>query len=228
MIIVINIVIRQLDVEMQLFYMIILLLLILLLTKTSSKMSKSLCICGPSGVGKGTIINELLKLHPNKLDLSVSHTTRLPRPGEVDGIQYHFVKKDWMEEKIKSNNDITYFIEYASVHGNLYGTSRTSIENVQNQGKLCILDVDVQGVIKIKESKLLSHYIFIAPPSIQSLEQRLRLRGTETEEQMNLRIKNAKLELEYGYTKGNFDEIIVNEKLIDAVQRVSDICKSLY
>jgi guanylate kinase len=133
-----------------------------------------------------------------------------------------------MEGKIFKNDENNFFIEYANVHGNLYGTSRKAVEFVQTQGRLCILDVDVQGVKQIKESNFLSQYIFIAPPSIQSLEQRLRQRGTENEDQVKLRLKNAKLELDYGYTDGNFDEIIVNENLSDSVERVSDICKSLY
>lgn len=187
---------------------------------------KSLIICGPSGVGKGTIINELLRNHPDKLGLSVSHTTRLPRPGESDGIHYHFVKKEWMESKIKEKNE-NFFIEYANVHGNIYGTSRKAVESVQNQGKLCILDVDVQGVKQIKNSNFTGKYIFIAPPSIESLEKRLRLRGTETEEQIKLRLKNSKEELEYGYTQGNFDDIIVNDELPEAIKRLNDICKSI-
>ena len=194
---------------------------------TKQQLYKSLIICGPSGVGKGTIINELLKCYPDKLGLSVSHTTRLPRPGENNGIHYHFVKKEWMENKIKQTNNDNFFIEYAHVHGNLYGTSKYAVEYVQNQGKLCILDVDVQGVIQIKKSNFIGKYIFIAPPSIESLEKRLKLRCTETEEQMKLRLANAKQELEYGYTKGNFDEIIVNDELSDAIKRVSDICKSI-
>ena len=213
---------------MKIYCSLILLVLITpILTVTMSRISKALVICGPSGVGKGTIIGELLKLYPEKLGLSVSHTTRLPRPGEVDGIHYHFVKKEWMEVKIKENSENNFFIEYANVHGNLYGTSRKAVEFVQTQGRLCILDVDVQGVKQIKGSNFLCQYIFIAPPSIQSLEQRLRLRGTENEDQVKLRLKNAKLELEYGYTNGNFDEIIVNENLADAVKRLCDVCKSL-
>ena len=194
---------------------------------TKQQFYKSLIICGPSGVGKGTIINELLKCYPDKLGLSVSHTTRLPRPGENNGIHYHFVKKEWMEDKIKQTNNDNFFIEYANVHGNLYGTSKNAVEYVQNQGKLCILDVDVQGVIQIKKSNFIGKYIFIAPPSIELLENRLRLRGTETEEQVKLRLKNAKQELEYGYTKGNFDEIIINDELSDAIKKVTDICKSI-
>jgi guanylate kinase len=194
---------------------------------TKQQLYKSLIICGPSGVGKGTIINELLKCYPDKLGLSVSHTTRLPRPGENNGIHYHFVKKEWMEDKIKQTNNDNFFIEYANVHGNLYGTSKNAVEYVQNQGKLCILDVDVQGVIQIKKSNFIGKYIFIAPPSIELLENRLRLRGTETEEQVKLRLKNAKQELEYGYTKGNFDEIIINDELSDAIKKVTDICKSI-
>ena len=212
---------------MKILIILIIIFIISVYSMTKQQLYKSLIICGPSGVGKGTIINELLKCYPDKLGLSVSHTTRLPRPGENNGIHYHFVKKEWMEDKIKQTNNDNFFIEYANVHGNLYGTSKNAVEYVQNQGKLCILDVDVQGVIQIKKSNFIGKYIFIAPPSIELLENRLRLRGTETEEQVKLRLKNAKQELEYGYTKGNFDEIIINDELSDAIKKVTDICKSI-
>jgi len=212
---------------MKFLIILIIIFIISVYSMTKQQFYKSLIICGPSGVGKGTIINELLKCYPDKLGLSVSHTTRLPRPGENNGIHYHFVKKEWMEDKIKQTNNDNFFIEYANVHGNLYGTSKNAVEYVQNQGKLCILDVDVQGVIQIKKSNFIGKYIFIAPPSIELLENRLRLRGTETEEQVKLRLKNAKQELEYGYTKGNFDEIIINDELSDAIKKVTDICKSI-
>lgn len=164
-------------------------------------------ICGPSGVGKGTIIDILMKRCPGLFGFSVSNTTRAPRPGEENGVHYNFVTVPEMEAAI-SNGE---FIEYAKVHSNYYGTSVKAVENVMSEGRICILDLDTQGVRSVKTSSLDCNYIFIRPPSIQVLEQRLRGRGTETEEKIKLRLENAKQELLYGSEEqGNFDMYVVN------------------
>jgi len=103
-------------------------------------------IAGPSGVGKGTLIEKLLKEHPSKFGFSVSHTTRSPRPGETHGVQYYFTNLIDMQKEIDQGK----FVEFANVHGNLYGTSIAAVENVINQNKICILDIDVQGCEKVK------------------------------------------------------------------------------
>ena len=177
----------------------------------TSKAIRSLVICGPSGVGKGTLINKLLSNYPNKMGLSVSHTTRKPRQGEVNGIHYHFSDKDFVMQDIKSGK-IPY-IEHAEVHANIYGTREDAVARVHDEGKLCILDVDKNGVKQIKKHGLPARFVFVAPKSVEVLENRLRSRGTETEEQIQLRLKNARSEMDYGLAKDNFDLVLVNENL---------------
>eukprot|EP00587_Corethron_hystrix_P009724 CAMPEP_0113321844 /NCGR_PEP_ID=MMETSP0010_2-20120614/15190_1 /TAXON_ID=216773 ORGANISM="Corethron hystrix, Strain 308" /NCGR_SAMPLE_ID=MMETSP0010_2 /ASSEMBLY_ACC=CAM_ASM_000155 /LENGTH=217 /DNA_ID=CAMNT_0000180107 /DNA_START=225 /DNA_END=878 /DNA_ORIENTATION=+ /assembly_acc=CAM_ASM_000155 len=149
------------------------------------------------------------KFPDDKFGFSVSHTTRNPRPGEMDGVHYHFSTREKMTEDISNGK----FIENADVHGNMYGTSVDSVKTVRNSGKICILDIDVQGVMNVKNSSIRPYYIFISPPSMEVLESRLRSRGTEKEEDIAKRIANSKMELEYGMKDGNFDKIITNDDL---------------
>lgn len=174
-------------------------------------------ICGPSGVGKGTLIELLQKYFPaDKFGFSVSHTTRKPREGEEDGTHYHFSTVD----EIKKEIDAGKFVEYAEVHGNYYGTSVESVESVQKQNLICLLDIDIQGAQLVKKSTLDARYLFIAPPSMEQLEKRLRGRKTDSEEAMQRRLANAKGELEYGLEEGNFDAVLVNEELDAALQEM--------
>uniref|UniRef100_A0A1D1XRP9 Guanylate kinase 1 n=1 Tax=Anthurium amnicola TaxID=1678845 RepID=A0A1D1XRP9_9ARAE len=170
---------------------------------------KPIVISGPSGVGKGTLIAKLMKEFPSTFGFSVSHTTRLPREKEEDGVHYHFTQRSVMEKDIRDGR----FLEYASVHGNLYGTSFEAVEAVTDKGKRCILDIDVQGARSVRASPLEAIFIFVCPPSFEELEKRLRSRGTETEEQVQNRLRNAKAELEQGKTSGLFDHILVNDEL---------------
>eukprot|EP00249_Psilotum_nudum_P011764 c23366_g1_i1 orf=740-1963(+) len=166
-------------------------------------------ICGPSGVGKGTLICKLMRDFPNSFGFSVSHTTRLPREKEKDGVHYHFTKRNVMEMEVQEGK----FLESANVHGNLYGTSITAVEAIADAGKKCILDIDVQGAKSVKSSSLDALFIFIVPPSFEELERRLRGRGTETEEQIQKRLRNAKMELAEGSDTSLFDHILVNNDL---------------
>jgi len=131
-------------------------------------------VCGPSGAGKSTLIGMLRKEFPEDYGFSVSHTTRGPRAGERDGVDYYFVEKAAMEREIAEGK----FLETAHVHGNIYGTSFEAVNKVSAKDKICILDIDIQGV---KSCKRLSFdtdkYVFIAPPSLADLETRLRGRG---------------------------------------------------
>ncbi|XP_057547639.1 guanylate kinase 2-like [Amaranthus tricolor] len=170
---------------------------------------KPIVISGPSGVGKGTLISMLMKEFPSMFGFSVSHTTRAPRENEINGIHYHFTERSLMEDDIKNGK----FLEFASVHGNLYGTSIESVEVVGDAGKRCILDIDVQGAKSVRASSLDAIFIFVCPPSYEDLEKRLRSRGTETEEQIQKRLRNAKGELEQGRTPGLFDHMLVNDNL---------------
>ncbi|CAN4118457.1 unnamed protein product [Withania somnifera] len=166
-------------------------------------------ISGPSGVGKGTLISKLMKEFPFMFGFSVSHTTRAPRETERSGIHYHFTDRNVMEREIKDGK----FLEFASVHGNLYGTSVEAVEVVADAGKICILDIDVQGARSVRASALEAIFIFISPPSYEELEKRLRARATETEEQIQKRLRNARAELEQGKSSGLFDHILVNDDL---------------
>jgi guanylate kinase len=188
-----------------------------------------LVVCGPSGVGKGTIISKFMEEFGGK-DLfvfSVSHTTRSPRPGEEDGVHYHFVEMNQMKQAIADGE----FLEHAEVHGNFYGTSYSSLRHVQELGKRCLLDIDVQGVknIKTMESDVLKpKYVFISPPSLDVLEERLVGRGTETAESIARRTANARRELEYGSQDDNFDAVVVNNDLDEACAEFSRVVKDMY
>ncbi|KAL3690523.1 hypothetical protein R1sor_016832 [Riccia sorocarpa] len=176
-------------------------------------------ICGPSGVGKGTLINKLMKEHPQEFGFSVSHTTRKPRNMEQDGVHYHFTERPDMEAAIQEGK----FLESADVHGNLYGTSIAAVEAVADAGKRCILDIDVQGAELVKKSNLNALFIFISPPSFEELEARLRGRGTETEEQIEKRLKNARKEMERSSDTTLFDHLLVNDNIDVAYEELKRI-----
>ena len=183
-----------------------------------------LVFAGPSGVGKGTLVNLLMTRYPTLFGFSVSHTTRQPREGEENGVHYHFVALEEMEAATGRGE----FVEFARVHANMYGTSIKAVEDVQSRGKICILDIDIQGVQKVKASSLQCKYVFIAPPSIEELESRLRGRGTETEDKIQIRMKTAVDELAFGNAPGNFDVIIVNNDLEAAYAEILGLLKKWY
>ena len=170
---------------------------------------RTLVLCGPSGVGKSTIVEIIKKAFPDVFKFSVSHTTRKPRAGEVDGVSYHFVDQEIMPKLIENDK----FLEHATFSGNTYGTSKAAVQSIVDQGKICILDIDMQGVIQIKKTDLNPLYVFIKPPSMEVLEKRLRGRKTENEENIQKRLSAAAAEIEYGEAKGNFDLIIVNDNI---------------
>lgn len=167
---------------------------------------RPLVLCGPSGSGKSTLLQRLCAEFPQKFGFSVSHTTRSPRPGEVDAVHYHFTTKEAMTEAIARGE----FIESAEFSNNIYGTSKAAVQTVMSEGRVCVLDIDVQGVKRVKETDLNPYYVFIMPPSVEELECRLRDRGTESPESLQRRLDAAKEEIEYGNTPGNFDLVVVN------------------
>ncbi|EDV26412.1 uncharacterized protein TRIADDRAFT_50000 [Trichoplax adhaerens] len=173
---------------------------------------RSIAFCGPSGSGKSTLIKMLLKDYPYYFGLSISHTTRKPRQGEQNGREYYFTQRDEMTRRIKNGE----FIESAEYSGNLYGTSKKAVQDVTNSGKVCLLDIDVQGIKILKKTDLPVTYIFIKSPNQAELEKRLRNRATETEESLQKRLKTAIIEMEFGESPGVFDHIIINDHLPDA------------
>ncbi len=163
-----------------------------------------LVICAPSGSGKTTLIKRLQEEF--SLPFSVSCTTRPPRQGEVDGKDYYFVSQETFEQKIAAGE----LLEYAKVHNNYYGTLKSTIEQTLRQGQDLIFDIDVQGAAQLSVALAKAKFVFIFPPSHEILKQRLITRGTDTEETIKLRLKNAKLEIQ---SSNWFDAWIVNDDL---------------
>ncbi len=172
-------------------------------------------ISGPSGVGKTTIIKALLSRRDDVI-FSVSCTTRPKRPGEVHGRDYFFIT----EEEFKSMVEREEFLEWAEVHGYLYGTPRRFIDKAMKEGKNVLLDIDVQGAMKVMETFKEGVFIFIAPPSVKALEERLRKRKTESEDKIRRRLEDAKWEL--GFIE-KFQYLIINEELDRAIYELDSI-----
>lgn len=179
---------------------------------------RPLVFCGPSGSGKSTLIKQIMTEFKGVFGFSVSHTTRSPRPGEIDGKDYHYVSKEEMEKGVCNGE----FIESAIFSGNMYGTSKKAVEDVQRGNKICILDIDTQGVKSIRQTSLNPVFIFMKPPNMEVLEQRLRARNTESEESLQKRLETAKGEMEYGNEPGNFDVVIVNDQLDKAYNELKE------
>ncbi|KAK8175839.1 P-loop containing nucleoside triphosphate hydrolase protein [Phyllosticta citrichinensis] len=183
--------------------------------------SRLIVISGPSGSGKSTILKKLFAEFPNRFGFSVSHTTRAPRPGEVPGRDYHYITRDVFASMVADDA----FIEHAQYGSNLYGTSLAAIEDVARADRVCILDIEMQGVKQVANNPRLPHrprFLFLSPPSIAELEKRLRGRGTETEELLQERLKQAEVEMEFARTGGIHDKIVVNDDLERAYKEVRD------
>ncbi|XP_037642971.1 guanylate kinase isoform X1 [Sebastes umbrosus] len=169
-------------------------------------------ISGPSGAGKSTLLKKLMKEYDSVFGFSVSHTTRNPRPGEVNGKDYHYVTREVMQTGIDNGE----FIESAVFSGNMYGTSKAAVQEVQAKNLICILDIDMQGVRSIKKTDFDPIYITVQPPSMAVLEKRLRDRKTESEESLQKRLRAAKVDMEFSKEPGVFDVQIINDKLEEA------------
>lgn len=174
-------------------------------------------ISSPSGAGKSTMIKKLLEWDEN-IKLSVSATTRAPREGEIDGVHYHFISKDNFEEEIAKDN----FIEYAKVFDNYYGTLKREVESKFQNGKDIILDIDWQGARNVSDQmdKKRLIRIFILPPSIEELENRLRSRGTDSNEVIEKRMLKAKDEISHF---NEYDFIVVNDDVDVAFEQIKSI-----
>ncbi|KAG0206520.1 guanylate kinase [Mortierella sp. GBA30] len=171
--------------------------------------SRPIVISGPSGAGKSTFLKRLFAEYPDKFGFSISHTTRSPRAGETNGVEYNFVTREEFLAGVARGE----FIEHAEFSGNLYGTTVQAVRNVGDRGRICILDIDMQGVKLVKATDLNAYYLSVQPPSIEELEKRLRGRGTEKEADIQSRLAAAQGELDYAKKEGAYDETIINDDL---------------
>ncbi|MEA4987827.1 MAG: guanylate kinase [Anaerovorax sp.] len=174
-------------------------------------------VSGPSGAGKGTICKRLLD--EIDIDLSVSMTTRKPRPGEVDGVNYYFVSHEEFN-KIKEKDGL---LEYAYVYGNYYATPKKMVMDKLEQGRDVILEIDIQGALKIRETYPKGIFVFILPPSMKELRKRITGRGSETEDAINMRLGETLKEVSY---IDKYDYCVINDEIEEAVERVACIMKA--
>lgn len=174
-----------------------------------------LVISGPSGVGKGTVLHDLMNTQEN-LVYSVSATTRKKRDGEIEGVSYFYKSHEEFEEMISEDK----FLEYAYVHNNYYGTPKDFVEKKISEGKIVVLEIDVQGAVNVKNNTDNAVFIFLAPPSLSELKNRIVGRGTETENDINLRMNNARRELEY---IKYYDYLVINDHINSAINSVNEI-----
>ena len=176
---------------------------------------KTFIISGPSGVGKSTILHALMEKRKN-LYFSVSATTRDPRPGEEDGVHYHFINRDTFQEWIERDE----FLEHAEFVGNFYGTPKRFVDEAMNRGEDVILDIEVQGAMQVSEKRPETVRVFIAPPSWEELERRLTGRGTDSPEKIQKRLQRAR---EDAATASVYDYFIINDTVEHAVYELDAV-----
>ena len=182
-----------------------------------TKKGKLFVISGSSGVGKGTLLKKLLEKNPS-VEVSISATTRQPRPNEINGVNYFFISKEEFLKEVKNEE----FLEWAEFNGNYYGTRLAWVERNLNKGKNLILEIETNGALQIKNKMLDSVLIFILPPSMEELEHRLRGRNTEDEETIQGRLHEVRREIE---CSKNYDYTIVNDNLDEALSELERIIK---
>jgi guanylate kinase len=176
-------------------------------------------VAAPSGAGKSTLVNALLVREPD-ISLSISHTTRPPRPGEEYGRHYYFVERAEFEREVAEG----IFLEHAEVHGNFYGTSQKTVQDLLQQGRDVLLEIDWQGAAQIRKAKPDCVSVFILPPSRAELERRLRGRGSDSAEVIERRLHNSRGEIAHAH---EFDYIIVNDRFEDALDGLQAIVRAV-
>jgi guanylate kinase len=176
-------------------------------------------LSGPSGVGKGTVRKALFEMPEQEFVYSVSMTTREPRPGEVDGVDYYFVSREEFERQIAEGN----LLEYAEFVGNYYGTPKDKVEEQLNKGKEVILEIEVNGALQVRDKCKDAVFIFLVPPTRKALYDRLKQRGTEAEERILARIEKANKEFKLAH---QYDYIVVNDEIYNAADRIMAIIRA--
>ncbi|MCR5705594.1 MAG: guanylate kinase [Acholeplasmatales bacterium] len=176
-------------------------------------------LSGPSGVGKGTVRKALFNMPGHNLEYSISMTTRKQRPGEVDGKDYYFVSREEFEKRISEGK----FLEYAEFVGNYYGTPLDLVNEKLAKGNEVVLEIEVQGALQVREKCPDAVFIFLAPPSKQALYDRLRSRGTESEDVIEQRVQKANKEFQLAY---KYDYIVVNDTVENAADRIMAIIRA--
>ena len=187
------------------------------MSEPSPKTGLVFVVSAPSGGGKRTVLSKVMEADP-RLTLTVSAATRAPRPGEEEGRDYYFLPRDVFEQRAAAGE----FAEWANVHGNLYGTLTAELDRHTSSGKDVVLELDVQGMRSLKARRPEAVTVFIAAPSMQELEARLRNRGTNDEADIRRRLENARTEMA---ARGEYDYVIVNDRLDDAVADMAAIVR---
>lgn len=172
-------------------------------------------VSGASGTGKGTVCSRLLETTPT-LTYSISATTRAPRGGEVDGREYFFFDREQFQQKIERGE----FLEYADVYGNYYGTLRSYVDGQRDAGRDVLLEIDIQGALKVKAACPDGIFVFLLPPSLDELKHRIIGRGTESEESLARRLSSAPTEINVGR---RYDYVVVNDTVENAVEKIKAI-----
>lgn len=186
--------------------------------ENNSRVGNLFVVSGPSGAGKGTLLSQVIERIPDAW-VSVSATTRSPRPGEIEGVHYFFLDTDHFKSLVEQDG----FLEWAQVLDNFYGTLKQSVVDHMNAGDQVILEIDVQGALQVRKALPEAHLVFIEPPSLEELERRLRQRGTETEDVISSRMKTAEVELAQ---KMEYDVQVVNDDLERAVDELVEVINS--